>query len=69
VTAGLDIPPGLDPVLLSESQIASLDQVAERWGLTRGEAIHRMLTERLLREYVEERQRQAFGKGKLKPVA
>jgi len=68
IKAGLDVPPGLKPVLLSPTQIQSLDQTAERMGLTREQAIHRFLTERILREFVEERQRQAFGKRKLEPV-
>jgi hypothetical protein len=54
----LDAPPGLKPLMLSRSQIASLDQTAERWGVTRLEAIERILTERIRRELTEERQRQ-----------
>ena len=61
------VPEGLERLMLSKTQIQSLDQTAERWGKTRIEAIQRMLTERILREFVEERQRQAFG-GKKTPV-
>ena len=66
VQRGLDTPDGLKPVLLSTSQIASLDQTAARMGLTREETIHRFLTERILREFVDERNKQlSKGKGKL----
>jgi predicted DNA-binding protein len=49
---------GLDRLMLSTSQIASLDQTAARWGLSRVEAMQRILSERILREFTEERQRQ-----------
>lgn len=55
---GEKVPEGLDRVLLSESQIASLDQTAQRLGLSRQGAIERFLKERILKEFVEERQRQ-----------
>jgi hypothetical protein len=59
---------GLSAVMLSTSEIASLDQTAGRLGLTRVQAIERFLRERINREFVEERQRQAFRDKKLKSV-
>jgi hypothetical protein len=58
VEQGLTIREGLETVMLSTSQIASLDQTAQRWGLSRIEAMQRILKERVLREFTEERQRQ-----------
>jgi hypothetical protein len=58
IERGLDAAPGLKAVLLSETQIASLDQTAARMGLTREAAIELFLKERILKEFVEERQRQ-----------
>lgn len=61
VTQALDAPPvpaGLEVLLLSTSQIASLDQTAARMGLTRIEAIQRFIKQRIEREFIEERQRQ-----------
>jgi hypothetical protein len=63
---GLQLAPGLEVLLLSTSQIASLDQTAERWGMTRVEAVQRILKERIRREWVDERNRQLFS-GKRAP--
>lgn len=63
--SGERVPEGLDRLMLSTSQIQSLDQTAARWGVSRLEAMERMLKERILREFVEERQRQIKH---LKPV-
>jgi metal-responsive CopG/Arc/MetJ family transcriptional regulator len=67
--SGERVPEGLERLMLSTSQIASLDQTAERWGMSRIEAIERIVKERILREFTEERQRQVFQKGKLSPVS
>jgi hypothetical protein len=58
IDRGLKVPEGLETLMLSTSQIASLDQTAARWGLSRVEAMQRILSERILREFTEERQRQ-----------
>jgi hypothetical protein len=68
VERALQIPEGVEALMLSTSQIASLDQTAARWGVSRIEAMQRILSERILREFTQERQRQAFGKGKLASV-
>jgi Arc/MetJ-type ribon-helix-helix transcriptional regulator len=65
---GLKVPEGLETLILSTSQIASLDQTAQRWGLTRIEAMQRILKERILREFTEERQRQLDKRAKLTSV-
>jgi hypothetical protein len=68
VERGLKVPEGLETLILSTSQIASLDQTAQRWGLTRIEAMQRILKERILREFTEERQRQLDKRAKLTSV-
>jgi hypothetical protein len=53
---------GIDCLIeLSKSQIASMDQTAERVGLSRKKWIERVLGERIRREFVFERQKQAHG--------
>ena len=50
------------PVLqLSTSQLACLDQLAERAGVERVELMSRYLGERVRREFIEDRQRQMAG--------
>jgi hypothetical protein len=68
IERGLRVPEGLETLILSTSQIASLDQTAQRWGLTRIEAMQRILKERILREFTEERQRQLDKRAKLTSV-
>jgi hypothetical protein len=46
---------GLGTLLLSVSQIACLDQLAARAGMTRMALIQRYLSERLRREFVDDR--------------
>lgn len=48
---------GLDTVILSTSEIACLDQLAERAGTTRAALSSRYLRERLRREFTDERHR------------
>jgi predicted transcriptional regulator len=48
----------LRPAVISVSEIASLDQTAARWGMTREEAVTRILRERIHREYVDARNSQ-----------
>jgi hypothetical protein len=50
------------PILqLSTSQLACLDQLAERAGVERVELMSRYLGERVRREFIEDRQRQMAG--------
>ena len=53
---------GLQKLMLSSSQVASLDQTAARWGVSRVGALERIVRERVLKEFVDERNRQAFDK-------
>ena len=46
---------GLDALMLSVSQITCLDQLAERRGVSRIELMRRWLSERLRREFVDDR--------------
>jgi DNA-binding phage protein len=48
---------GTDVLKLSVSQIACMDQLAERAGVTRIELMRRWLSERLSREFVDNRNR------------
>ncbi|HMF62079.1 MAG TPA: hypothetical protein VK595_16985 [Vicinamibacterales bacterium] len=55
-----DVPAETPLIELTKSQIASMDQTAERAGLTRKAWIEKALKERIAREYVQERQKQVF---------
>jgi hypothetical protein len=55
VELGLNVPEGQEPLLLTVSQLRCLDQLAERAGVSRIELMRRYLSERLRREFTDDR--------------